>query len=300
MGIIGPGGISLADSLYIDFRENHAAGPKIGSIEYREGSSADDDAIAFGFRSDDGSGMLRYIYFTADGQVLASRFRGVADSATSAGYADTASHASGSDRLEYTGTGSGCFTTYQTSEAFYGGEGWASYLICNHGDGSSYYHQMMRFPFWGEPQYQRMEGGVLTGWRTFITSNNIGSQSVNYATSAGTAGHAGITVDTLLSEREVNEYTAYSMTNWTGYRWITIRFRFYESNWGWMSNWVTLPRSVIAQHVDDTITLDVPSENNNYYALMRFYFKSATVLETKTVTKTAYRKNPRLTVYGIY
>lgn len=93
--------------------------------------------------------------------------------------------------LSYTGAGHGVVTAYQTDGSWCGSvAGWASYLVLNHGDGETYYNQMIRMPFWGTPQYQRKEGGTNTGWYTFITDENIGAQSVNYATSAGSAGYA--------------------------------------------------------------------------------------------------------------
>lgn len=93
--------------------------------------------------------------------------------------------------IPYTGAGNGVVTAYQASTAYCGSAAeWASYLIFNHGDGSSYCNQMIRMPFVGVPQYQRKSNGINSGWKTFITSENIASQSVNYATSAGSAGSA--------------------------------------------------------------------------------------------------------------
>lgn len=85
-----------------------------------------------------------------------------------------------SNCLRYTGTGTDALTAYQTPKSYMGSDAsWASYIICNQGDGSSYFNQTIRMPFWGVPQYQRLEGGTFTGWNTFITSENIGSQSVS-------------------------------------------------------------------------------------------------------------------------
>lgn len=107
---------------------------------------------------------------------------------TYGGNVATATNATNANKLKYTGVGDGVLTANQTSASYFNSsEGWASYLIFNHGDGSNYYHQMIRMPFGDVPQYQRMVNGSLSGWKTFITSENIGSQSVNYATSAGSA-----------------------------------------------------------------------------------------------------------------
>ena len=107
--------------------------------------------------------------------------------ANSAGSATSAGSAS---RLDYLGTGVNNVTAYQTPDSFMGRSGWSSYLIFNHGDGATYYSQTICMPFWGSPLYRRLEGGTDQGWKAFITEENIASQSVNYATSAGSAGYA--------------------------------------------------------------------------------------------------------------
>jgi len=93
----------------------------------------------------------------------------------------TVGNATNSNTLQYTGYNNGCFTVDQSSADNWNGtgrNGWATYLICNHGDGSSYYHQILALPFWGVPQYQRMEGGSNKGWQTFWTTENL---SLNYS-----------------------------------------------------------------------------------------------------------------------
>lgn len=82
--------------------------------------------------------------------------------------------------LGYTGTGYSNVTAYQDYCSFCGSPAseWASYLIFNHRCGATYYNQMIRMPFGGIPQYQRKSNGTDSGWKTFITSENIGSQSV--------------------------------------------------------------------------------------------------------------------------
>lgn len=94
--------------------------------------------------------------------------------------------------LCYTGVGNGVVTAYQTCAAYCGSAAaeWASYLIFNHGCGETYYNQMIRMPFGGVPQYQRKSNGANSGWKTFITSENIASQSVSSATSATNATKA--------------------------------------------------------------------------------------------------------------
>jgi len=107
--------------------------------------------------------------------------------ANSAGSATSAGSAS---RLDYLGTGVNNVTAYQTPDSFMGRSGWSSYLIFNHGDGATYYSQTICMPFWGSPLYRRLEEGTDQGWKAFITEENIASQSVNYATSAGSADYA--------------------------------------------------------------------------------------------------------------
>lgn len=86
--------------------------------------------------------------------------------------------------LASTGYGSSNLTYYQTSDSFFGNSGWCHYIIANHGDGSSYYNFTIGLPFWGVPIYKRLQGGTGNGWHTFITSENISSQSVSYANQA--------------------------------------------------------------------------------------------------------------------
>lgn len=69
--------------------------------------------------------------------------------------------------LKYTGLGTSVFTVAQTSNDFCGRSGWATYLIGNHGNGSTYYHQIIAMPFDKMPQYQRLENGTQGSWYTF-------------------------------------------------------------------------------------------------------------------------------------
>ena len=71
--------------------------------------------------------------------------------------------------LKYTGTGNSEITAYQTDASYMGRKGWASYIICNHGNGSTYYSQTIAMPFWGPPIYRRLEDGTDRGWKKFYT-----------------------------------------------------------------------------------------------------------------------------------
>ena len=108
----------------------------------------------------------------------------------SVNYANSAGNAGSANGLASTGYGNGNLTYYQTSNSFFDNSGWCHYIIANHGDGSSYYNFTIGLPFWGVPIYKRLKDGTGDGWHTFITSENIGSQSVNYADSAGYADNA--------------------------------------------------------------------------------------------------------------
>lgn len=77
------------------------------------------------------------------------------------------------DKLSFTGTDTDCFTTHQTDASFQGTSGWATYLIGNHGNGASYYNQIIRLPFWGAPEYERLEAGTRKGWYKFWTEENM-------------------------------------------------------------------------------------------------------------------------------
>ena len=84
--------------------------------------------------------------------------------------ADSANSANG---LKIRGYGYHELTYYQTSDTFNGYNGWAHYIIANHGNGQSYYNFMLGLPFWGIPMYKRLENGTPKGWFSFITDENI-------------------------------------------------------------------------------------------------------------------------------
>jgi hypothetical protein len=96
--------------------------------------------------------------------------------------------------MSSTGYGDGTHTYYQSSSAFAGYTGgWASYLISNHGNGATYYNQTLILPFWGAPQYSRLEGGTSKGPYTFLTTENYTSYSPSL-TGSGASGSWGISV----------------------------------------------------------------------------------------------------------
>lgn len=112
------------------------------------------------------SGQPTYLWGSNDGSNMyvwnPSNFS--VNYAASAGNAVTATT---TNRLAYTGLDNGVFTVAQTSGNFCGRSGWATYLIGNHGDGNTYYHQIIAMRFWGMPQYQRLEGETQGAWYTF-------------------------------------------------------------------------------------------------------------------------------------
>jgi|GEM_PF-2984768 len=89
-----------------------------------------------------------------------------------------ATSAGSATSLPISGYGNASLTFYQTPSSFDGSPAdWASYIIASHGDGASYYHQSLRLPFWGVPQYRRQMGSVssVTSWYNFVTDENIAS-----------------------------------------------------------------------------------------------------------------------------
>ena len=88
--------------------------------------------------------------------------------------------------IEYTGESEGCISAQQTAESFNNSsDSWASYIICNHGNGKTYYHQMLRLPFFSDTiQLQRRVGGVLQGWKNvaIIENENTWSGRQNFDT----------------------------------------------------------------------------------------------------------------------
>ena len=76
--------------------------------------------------------------------------------------------------IEYTGESDGCISAQQTPYSYNNSsEDWASYIICNHGNGETYYHQMLRLPFFSDSiQLQRRVNGELKGWKNVAIMEN--------------------------------------------------------------------------------------------------------------------------------
>ena len=91
--------------------------------------------------------------------------------ASTAGNADTSNLTTG---IKYTDEGVDCITAAQTPSSVNNSpEGWASYIICNHGNGKTYYHQMLRLYFFSDIiQLQRRVNGELQGWKNIAIMEN--------------------------------------------------------------------------------------------------------------------------------
>lgn len=109
-----------------------------------------------------------------------------ADSKLGATEKATNSHAA--DGVNMVGYGNNEFSFYQSSGTFAGHTGWANYFIGNHGAGSSYYNTTHIMPFWGPPQYSRLEGGTFRGPYTYWTTENLNPSDYSNASnlSSGT------------------------------------------------------------------------------------------------------------------
>lgn len=125
--------------------------------------------------------------------------------------------------LKYTGTGSSEITAHQTDASYMGRSGWASYIICNHGNGSTYYSQTIAMPFWGSPIYRRLEGGTDKGWKKFYTEeappswNNITNKPSSFTPAAHTHTWTSIT-DKIVFGNEFNIVNAgFKKSMWFNY-----------------------------------------------------------------------------------
>ena len=105
------------------------------------------------------------------------------------GKADTAGTAGKSDRttgIDYTGESGSCISATQTPSSYNNSSAdWASYIICNHGNGTTYYHQMLRLPFFSDTiQLQRRVNGELQGWKNvaIMENENTWSGRQNFTT----------------------------------------------------------------------------------------------------------------------
>ena len=125
--------------------------------------------------------------------------------------------------LRYTGTGNQEITAFQTNASYMGRSGWASYIICNHGNGSTYYSQTIAFPFWGSPIYRRLEGGTDKGWKKFYTEenppswNNVTNKPSSFTPSSHTHTWTSIT-DKIVAGNEFNIVNAgFKASIWFNY-----------------------------------------------------------------------------------
>ena len=88
--------------------------------------------------------------------------------------------------IEYTGESDDCISAQQTPKSYNNSPAdWASYIICNHGNGTTYYHQMLRLPFFSDAiQLQRRVNGELKGWKNvaIIENENTWSGRQNFDT----------------------------------------------------------------------------------------------------------------------
>ena len=88
--------------------------------------------------------------------------------------------------INYTGESASCISAEQTPESYNNSDAsWASYIICNHGDGKTYYHQMLRLPFFEDTiQLQRRVNGELQGWKNvaIMENENTWSGRQNFTT----------------------------------------------------------------------------------------------------------------------
>jgi hypothetical protein len=89
------------------------------------------------------------------------------------GSSEKAANSHAADGVNIVGYGTGEFSFNQGSGTFAGHSGWANYFIGNHGSGSSYYNTTHIMPFWGPPQYSRLESGTLRGPYTYWTTENF-------------------------------------------------------------------------------------------------------------------------------
>jgi hypothetical protein len=93
---------------------------------------------------------------------------------------------------------SGALSYLCTADDFYGsGGGWNHFIICNHGNGATYYNYVLRLPFGGSPKYKRQTGSTSdqTPWYDFLTSENtvtVLQGGTGATTPAGARNNLGI------------------------------------------------------------------------------------------------------------
>lgn len=103
------------------------------------------------------------------------------------GKASTAGQADGATGITYIGgENDSCISAVQSPTSFNNSDAnWASYIICNHGNGKTYYHQMLRLPFFSDTiQLQRRVNGELQGWKNvaIMENENTWSGRQNFTT----------------------------------------------------------------------------------------------------------------------
>lgn len=104
---------------------------------------------------------------------------------TASSYSGNAKTATSANTMPYTtAENAACVNAYQTEKSVNNSEAnWASYLCFNYGNGTTYYHQMLRLPFFSNKlQYQRRTGGTLQGWATIPVEGESASFSTVTAT----------------------------------------------------------------------------------------------------------------------
>jgi hypothetical protein len=136
--------------------------------------------------------------------------------ATSAG---SSSSSSRSSALDIVGYGNGNMTYYQSSGTFAGQSGWAGYFISNHGDGATYYNQTIIMPFWGAPQYSRLQGGTFVGPYTFWSTENLNDYAPNmnqYVRTSDNVTFNTTTAPTILVNNHSDNTKGYRIHNTSG------------------------------------------------------------------------------------
>ena len=127
------------------------------------------------------TGATNANYITNNNQL--TNGAGYITSSSLSGYATTSSTVDKANGLAEVGYGTDEMTFQQLSSSFAGYTGgWANYFIGNHGNGSNYYNTVHIMPFWGTPQYSRLEGNTLKGPFNYITDEK--DTTTNYTLGA--------------------------------------------------------------------------------------------------------------------
>lgn len=127
------------------------------------------------------------------------------------GISAKAANSHAADGVNIVGYGTSEFSFHQGAGVFAGHSGWANYFIGNHGSGSSYYNTTHIMPFWGPPQYSRLEGGTFRGPYIYWTTENMPQSTVDtWNTAYGWGNHASAGYVT--SVTSALGYTPYQQT----------------------------------------------------------------------------------------